>query len=136
MKKMTFFVPLKILLLYLLLLLFPSKIIRSYEYQSTGEEQIPFIMDICKLYGPKSVIILYAESIKGKDISLFLLIISMIYIFFFLRNGNAIDDVQMETCTFPWRYNEYKLAFFTIASIIVLHKTNCTAVFYSADLWL
>ncbi|KAF7383171.1 hypothetical protein HZH68_015020 [Vespula germanica] len=36
----------------------------SSKFPSIGDEQIPFITDICKLYGPKSVIFLYAEMIE------------------------------------------------------------------------
>ncbi|XP_043682408.1 glutamate receptor 1-like isoform X1 [Vespula pensylvanica] len=66
---MSFFVPLKILFLHLFLLLFLSKIIRSYEFLSTDDEQIPFIIEICKLYGPKSVIILYADSMEEMEMT-------------------------------------------------------------------
>ncbi|KAL2713229.1 LOW QUALITY PROTEIN: glutamate receptor 1-like isoform X1 [Vespula squamosa] len=46
-----------------------TRIVRSYEFPSTGDEQIPFIIDICKLYGPKSVIILYTELMKEMEMT-------------------------------------------------------------------
>ncbi|KAL2713241.1 LOW QUALITY PROTEIN: glutamate receptor 3-like isoform X3 [Vespula squamosa] len=52
-----------------LLLLFLVKTTSSSELYSINEEQTSFIMDICKVYGPKFVVFLYAESIKEMDMT-------------------------------------------------------------------
>ncbi|XP_035732953.1 uncharacterized protein LOC118446415 isoform X4 [Vespa mandarinia] len=62
---MRFFVRLTILVPLFLLL--PSKIARSYEFLSIGEEYIPIIINICKLYRTKSIIFLYSESMKEME---------------------------------------------------------------------
>ncbi|XP_043682442.1 glutamate receptor 1-like [Vespula pensylvanica] len=38
-----------------------------YELHFIGDQQIPFIIDICKLNGPRSAIFLYSESIKEME---------------------------------------------------------------------
>ncbi|KAL2713243.1 hypothetical protein V1478_016941 [Vespula squamosa] len=63
---MVLIVPLKILPL---LLLFLAKTTSSSKLYSLDDEQTSFIMDICKVYGPKFVVFLYAESIKEMDMT-------------------------------------------------------------------
>ncbi|XP_046828271.1 glutamate receptor 1-like [Vespa crabro] len=41
----------------------------SSDSHSISDEQTPFLIDICKLYGPKSVVFLYAESIKEMEMT-------------------------------------------------------------------
>lgn len=55
----------------LAVILIVSRIVRSYELLSVGDEGVPFIIDICKLYETKSIIFLYGESIKGTYDNLF-----------------------------------------------------------------
>ncbi|XP_043682404.1 glutamate receptor ionotropic, delta-1-like isoform X1 [Vespula pensylvanica] len=55
------------------LLLFLPKIVNSYEFHSIGDEQTAFIIDICKLYRPKSVIFLNAETIKEMEMTTIML---------------------------------------------------------------
>lgn len=55
----------------LVVILIVSRIVRSYELLSVGDEGVPFIIDICKLYETKSIIFLYGESIKGTYDNLF-----------------------------------------------------------------
>ncbi|KAL2749305.1 putative glutamate receptor isoform X1 [Vespula maculifrons] len=43
--------------------------IRSYEFLSISNKQIPFIIDICKLYGQKSAILLYPEFEKEMEMT-------------------------------------------------------------------
>ncbi|KAL2712482.1 putative glutamate receptor [Vespula squamosa] len=50
-----------------LFFLFLSKIVTSYEYFPIGDEHVPFIINICKLYGTKSTIFLYSESAKEME---------------------------------------------------------------------
>nr|XP_050865552.1 probable glutamate receptor [Vespula vulgaris] len=61
--EIMFLVGLKILVLLLL-----PKIARSQDLP-ISEEQIPFIIDICKLYGSKSAIFLYSESINEMEMT-------------------------------------------------------------------
>ncbi|KAL2713230.1 glutamate receptor 1-like isoform X1 [Vespula squamosa] len=61
----TFVMPLKIFVLFLILFL--PKTTKTYEFLSISKEQIPFAIDICKLYGRNSAILLYAESEKEMD---------------------------------------------------------------------
>lgn len=126
--------PLKILVLFLIL--FILKAVRSYEFLSISDEQIPFTIDICKLYRQNSAILLYAESEEGKDIVRFLLFffISTTFVLFIFRNGNGNDDVQMEACTFSRRHYDNELALFAIARIIVLRKANSATVLYRDNL--
>lgn len=63
-KKMALIVLLKILPVLFLLL---PKITSSVDFYSIVGEQTPFIIDMCKLNGPKSVIFLYTESTEGKS---------------------------------------------------------------------
>lgn len=53
------------------LILYISKVVRSYEFLSISDEQIPFTIGVCKLYRQNSAILLYDESEKGKDIARF-----------------------------------------------------------------
>ncbi|XP_043682426.1 uncharacterized protein LOC122635817 isoform X3 [Vespula pensylvanica] len=66
MQKMTLIVPLKVLSI---LFLFLPKIASLSEFHTVGVEQTPFIIDICKFYGPKSIIFLYTKSIKEMKIT-------------------------------------------------------------------
>ncbi|KAL2749295.1 glutamate receptor 1-like isoform X1, partial [Vespula maculifrons] len=74
-EKKNFVMLLKILILFFIFFL--PKAIRSYEFFSISDKQIPFIIDICKLYGQKSAILLYPESEK---------------------------EMEMTTMMFKWRY--------------------------------
>ncbi|KAL2712483.1 hypothetical protein V1478_018006 [Vespula squamosa] len=65
-RKMSYVARLKMLLVVLLLL---PKIMRSYELLSVGDEGVPLIIDICKLYESKSIIFLYGESIKEMEMT-------------------------------------------------------------------
>lgn len=96
-EKKTFVMSLKILVVFLIL--YVSKAVRSYEFLSISDEQIPFTIDVCKLYRQNSAILLYDESEKGKHIArfhYFFFFISTTFFLFFFRNGNGNDDVQME----------------------------------------
>ncbi|XP_043682424.1 uncharacterized protein LOC122635817 isoform X1 [Vespula pensylvanica] len=66
MQKMTLIVPLKVLSI---LFLFLPKIASLSEFHTVGVEQTPFIIDICKFYGPKSIIFLYTKSIKEMEMT-------------------------------------------------------------------
>ncbi|XP_035718041.1 uncharacterized protein LOC118439891 [Vespa mandarinia] len=92
---MRFFVQLTKLVPFILLL--STKIARSYEFLSIGEEQVPFIIDICKLYGMKSIIFLYSDSMKGVII-IFLIFISS----FELSLYSFFSEMEMKTMIFKW----------------------------------
>ncbi|XP_047368005.1 uncharacterized protein LOC124956346 [Vespa velutina] len=58
-----------LLKMFLLFFLFLLKTASSSDFHSISDEQTPFLIDICKLYGPKSVVFLYAESIKEMEMT-------------------------------------------------------------------
>lgn len=64
---MTFVGRLKLLILFFFL----PKIVRSYKPPSVSDGHVRFIIDICKLYRTKSVILLYSESIREIDTMVF-----------------------------------------------------------------
>nr|XP_050865887.1 glutamate receptor 3-like isoform X2 [Vespula vulgaris] len=66
MQKMTLIVPLEVLSI---LFLFLPKITSLSEFHTVDVEQTPFIIDICKFYGPKSIIFLYTKSIKEMEMT-------------------------------------------------------------------
>ncbi|XP_035742755.1 glutamate receptor 2-like [Vespa mandarinia] len=55
--------------MFLLFFLFLLKTASSTNFYTISDEQTPFLIDICKLYGTKSVVFLYAESIKEMEMT-------------------------------------------------------------------
>lgn len=126
---MTFLVRLTILVL-LLLLLFP-KIVKSAKLFSIGDEHVPFIIDICKLYKTKSTIFLFAESIQGTIIFLIFFSSFLLSVFLFsLRYGKDNNGVQMDACPFSRRVYHFEFLLFTIGRIIVLYRQNLTTALH------
>lgn len=132
---MTLLMRLKTLVLvFILVILFLSKMARSYELHSYDDEYISLIINTSKLYGMKYIVFVYAQSIEGRKIyfySLFVLF-SFLYYFSFFRNGSDNNDIQMDSCTISRRFYHFELVLFRIKGIIVLHKNaNCTPVLHS-----
>lgn len=145
---MTFLVRFKVLVLVLIPIISLPNTARSYDPKLQrfyhNDEYISLIIDISKLHGTKSIILLYGQSIEGKKI-IYVRVQSFLqfyYLNFFpfflvfstnpfntspLSNGNRNDDIPMDACTFSRGLHDLDHVLQRIAKIVTLHQTNRTA---------